>query len=239
MSQKNQVFWGEGVAFVDGVEVFEVQELVFNFGIEVLEALKGDGGGNIRVPTRQPISGRCGFLGMNAPLFAKLTGATNATGYRKRVRGEAQTKVTNDVTLANTPIANTVRIVADGANKLPLTQVSATPQVGEYTISGDTITLNASQTEDDFLIDYVYVDGANGLTATIAPNSLPDSFELIGTLRTKELFADSKDDIVVYAAKCERTSEFTMGSQNGQISTPGFDFSVRIDSSGDFEVTFP
>lgn len=239
MSLYNQILWGEGVAFADGVELFEIQNLIVNFGVDVIEGVKGDGGGNIIVPVSQPISGRAEFLGMNPDNFAILTGASNATGRYVRVRQEAQTKSTNTITLSNTPLSNSERVIASGANKIPLKRVAATPAVGEYTISGDTITLNASQSESDFLIDYIYSDGSNGITSTFGPSTLPSSFEMIGTLRTKELFGDTTNDLVFKATKCERTSEFGLGAANRAFANPGFDFNIRVDSSGDLIVSWP
>lgn len=236
----NQIMWGEGVAFVNGKEAFDIQELSFNFGVEVLEALKGDGGGNIRIPTNQPITGRCGFLGLNDGLFSTLTGSTTATGTVKRIRSESLTKSTNDVTLSqSTVIENTLRVVPDGTNKQPLVKVDSSPAVGQYTISSGVITLNASQTETVFNCSYLYTDSANGETSRFGPNSLPSSFELYGSLRTKELFGDTTGDIIIKAAKCERVSEFTVGGQNGAISTPGFDINARVDALGDVEIYWP
>ncbi len=240
MSDRNQIMWGEGIVFVDGVEAFDVQELAFNFGVEVLEAVKGDGGGNIRIPTNQPISGRCGMLGLNGPLFNKLTGASSVTGTKKRIRSEAISKVGNDLTLAqNTAIEETLRVVASGSNNLPLTRVASSPAVGQYSFAAGVVTLNAGQTETEFVVSYIYTDSVNGETSQFSANSLPASFALWGSLRTKELFGNTTDDLIIYAGKCERVSEFSMGGQIGAISTPGFDFSCRVDSEGDFEVYWP
>ena len=199
MSVKNQVMWGEGIIYKDGRELFEAQEILYNFGIEALEAAKGDGGGNIREVTRQVLSGRLGILGLNAETFGALTGATAAAGTLKRVRGESVTKSTNTLTLAQSTgiIANAIRGVPAGSNKQPLTQVASTPAVGEYSISGNVLTLNASQTESDFTVDYIYTDSSDGTTSTLGPNDLPDSFELYSTLRTREQFSDEKGDILI------------------------------------------
>lgn len=238
MSLNNYVMWGEGVAHVDGVELFDVQNLSVTFGVEVIEAVKGDGGGKIRLPVGSDLNGRCEFLGLNAEMLGVLAGTTSAVGTVKRIRNEEQSKSTNTVTLANTPLANSVRIVADGANKVPLKQVAATPAVGEYSISGAAITLNASQSEDDFIISYMYVVAGSGLTARFGPNSLPSSFELLGSLRAKELFSDVKSDLIIKAAKVERTSELNVGAANRAFANPGFDFNIRVDSLGDLELYF-
>jgi len=232
--------WGEGVAFVDGLESFETQEILFNFGVESLEAAKGDGGGKIREVTQQLLTGRMGFLGMNPDLFGALTGATNAAGTLKRVRNESVTKSTNSLTLAQTNVNDkSLRVVPTGANKQPLSKVASSPAVGEYSISGNVLTLNASQTETIFTISYIYTDSSNGIASTVAPGDVPDSFELLSTIRNREQYSDVKGDIIVHALKCVRTSEFGLGASNGQISKPGFDFEIRNDASGDFKVYWP
>lgn len=234
--------WGEGVAFLDGYELFEIQELLVNFGLNALEAVKGDGGGNIVIPTNQLITGRAGFLGLNAATFAKLTGGSSATGTKKRIREEELTVSTNTVTTSQTPIVNTMRVIEEGSNKQPLKQVSGAPSADdEYQVSGTTITFNAGAFADGttIVVSYIYSDGADGETVQIGATDLPSSFELYGSLRTKEKFSNVKGDIIIYAAKCERTGEFSMGSAVGNISTPGFDFNVEIDNPGDLEIYFP
>jgi len=235
----NQILWGEGVAFIDGVEAFEVQELSVAFPLEVLEFTKGDGGGKGTIPVGQSYQGRAGFLGMNASIFSKLTGSTTSTGTKKRIRNEKLTKSTDTLTCSQTPIADTLRVVPAGSNKQPLKRVSGSPQVGEYSVSGTTITLNASQPESDFYVSYIYTDSSSGETSQLSPSSLPNSFELYGSLRTKELFSDVKGDVIIYAAKCERTSEFGLGGAIGNVSTPGFDFNIRVDNAGDLEFYWP
>ncbi len=238
----NQILWGEGVAFLGGKELFEIQELSLNTGLESLTAKKGDGGGNIVIPTSQPITGRASFLGLNASTFAALTGGAITSGAtQKRIRSEELTVATNAVTTSQTPITNTMRVVEKGSAKQPLKQVTTPAAADEYSISGTTITFNTGTFSDGtkILVSYFYADASAGETVSIGPDDLPSSFELRGSLRTKELFADSKGDIIFYAAKCERTSEMNMGGSVGDISTPGFDFSIRIDNEGDLEIYFP
>jgi hypothetical protein len=238
----NQIMWGEGVAFIGGKEAFEVQELSINFGLSILTAQKGDAGGAISIPTGQPITGRANFLSMNAALLATLTGGSSATGTKKRIRGENLTVASNAVTASETPITNTMRIIEQGANNVPLKQVAGAPAAAdEYSVSGTTITFNTGTFANGIIIEasYFYTDGADGETVTIEPTDLPDSFELYGSIRTKDKFAGTKGDIVIYAAKCERTSEIAINSGVGNIATPGFDFNIEVDNSGDLLIYFP
>ena len=237
----HQSMWGEGVAFIGGKEGYDVQNLMINLGLESISFRKGDAGGNAVVNTGQPITGRLEFKGINAALLATLTGGSSATGTRTRIREEALTVATDAVTASQTPIANTMRVVEQGSNNVPLKQVAASPETDEYTVSGTTITFNASAFEDGIIImvSYFYVAGAAGETVTIDPTDLPGSFELQGSVRTKEHFADTKSDIIFYAAKCVRTSEIPLGGPVGDFGGIGFDFNIELDNSGDFLVYFP
>lgn len=240
-NQKN-ILWGEGVVFADGIELFDAQELSVNFGINNLSAPKGDGGGNINVSSGQPITGRINFLGMNASVLSLLTGGIVATGTTKRIRGEELTVASNAVTTSQTAIVNTLYVVEKGGNKIPLKRLaSGSPSAAdEFSVSGTTITLNTGTFADGakILASYFYLDGSNGETVSLAPNSLPDEFELMGSVRAKEAFGGTKGDMIFKAAKCTRTSEFGVGGTNGNITIPGFDFEIRIDNQGDFEAYF-
>jgi len=110
--------WGEGLMFIDGEMVPEMQEIGLNFGVENISDRKGDGGGNINVIAGQPISGRVNFLGMDPVLFAKLTGGSNAAGTLLRKRPTTIAKVTNSVTIPDaTYVANTLTITPSGPIK--------------------------------------------------------------------------------------------------------------------------
>lgn len=237
----NQILWGEGVAFLDGKELFEIQELGLNIGINILTAEKGDGGGQINIPTGQPITGRANFLGMNASLLAALTGGAVSTGRQLRIRSEELVVASNAITTSQTAIPNTLRVIEKASGAQPLKKVASASAADEFSVSGTTITLNTGTFANGAVIavSYFYADASNGETVTIGPDDLPDSFELRGSLRTKELFGDTKGDVLFYAAKCERTSEISLGGALGSVSTPGFDFSVRIDVAGDLEIYMP
>jgi hypothetical protein len=231
--------WGEGVAFVDGEKAQELQEVGLNFGVKTIQDQKGDGGGNITEVLGAPIAGRVNIAAMNPALFAVLTGASNTVGTVKRIRKEELTKATNDLTLSETPITNTLEIIPFGASKSPLNQVASAPAIGEYSVSGVTVTLNASQTEAQFYCSYFYASGADGLTSKIGPTDLPSEFEMYVSMRAKDLFPGTKGDIIVYCAKCTRTSELALGASVSASAKPGFDFDVRIDTDDDFSVYWP
>lgn len=237
----NNYMWGVGKAFAGGKPLPEMQEIGINIGMEVLSATKGDGGGKITEPTSQPITGRINFLGMNSAIFALLTGGAVSTGSVKRVRNTQKTVSSNAISLSNTPILNTLEIVENGSSKVPLKRVASPAANDEYSISGTTVTFNTGAFADDtvILVSYFYDDTSNGETVKIDPGDLPDSFEVYASVRTREGYAGTLGDVVIYAAKCTRTSEFNMGASNSDIAQPGFDFEVRIDTADDFKVTFP
>lgn len=241
MATSNQklFIWGEGVMFVNGEEAQELQEVGLNIGINTIQAPKGDGGGNITVATGQPITGRAVLGAMNPELFAVLTGASNSTGTMKRMHKETLTKATDTLTTSQTPETDTLMVIPVGANKEPLKQVASSPQVGEYSVSGTTITLNSSQPETQFNVSYFYEDSSDGQTTSFGPDDLPDEFELWASMRAKDLWPGTKGDIIINAAKCVRTSEIALGSAVGASAKPGFDFEIRVDNDGDLKVYWP
>lgn len=237
----NQIMWGEGIAFAGGKELFDIQEITINFGITGIQFQKGDGGANVFIPTGQPLTGRAGFLGLNAALLATLTGGSTATGTKKRIRSEELSVSTNTVTASQTPIANTMRVIRKGASYQPLKQVASPANDDEYSVSGTTITFNTGAFADAVVIQvsYVYSDGANGETLTLDPNDLPSNFELYAALRTREEFSQTKADVVAYFSSVDRNGDFGLGGSIGNASVPGFDFNINNNASGDVEIYFP
>lgn len=237
----NQILWGEGIAFIGGNELFDIQEITINFGLTGIQFPKGDGGANIFIPTGQPLTGRAGFLGVNASMMATLTGGSVAAGTKKRIRGEELTVSSNAVTTSQTSITNTLRVIEKAAGAQPLKQVSSPSADDEYSVSGTTITFNASAFADGtkIKVSYIYADGADGETLTVDPDDLPSNFELYATLRTREDFSQVKGDIIAYFASVDRTGEFGLGGQIGNASVPGFDFNINNSSPGDVEFYYP
>lgn len=232
--------WGEGRLFLDGNQAFDVQNLGVNFGVDTIQGVRGDGGGQIIIPVGSIITARLEFGSLTAEVFNAITGAAAATGTVKRKRSNTLTKSTNDLTIADaTYVENTLMVVPTGANKNPLKRVASSPAVGEYTVSSTTITLNASQTEDDFDVTYFYTDAADGSTSRFSQSSLPSSFELWGSMRHKNPYDKTKNDLVFYAANCDRTSEFGLAAGNRDFAAPGFDANIIVSSSGDLDLYWP
>jgi len=232
--------WGEGRLFLGGNQAFDVQNLGVNFGVDTIQGVRGDGGGQIIVPAGSILTARLEFAGLTPEVFNLITGATAVVGTVKRKRSNTLTKSTNDLTIADaTYVENTLMVVPAGANKNPLKRVSSSPAVGEYTVSGTTITLNASQSEDDFDVTYFYTDAANGTTSRFSQSTLPSQFEMWGSLRHYNPYDGNQNDVIIYAAKCDRISEFGFAAGNRDFALPGFDANIVVSNAGDFEKYWP
>lgn len=225
-----------GNAFVDDVDLFDILDVAVSIELQAIEAQLNSG--RHIIPTEQFIGARCVVGSWNMNLIAKLTGGTITTGASVNRVNETLTKVTNALTLSQTPEdTQHLRIVPVGSSKEPLTKVSSAPSVGEYSISSTTVTLNASQTETQFVCTYFYADASYGETLTIDPDDLPSSFELLACAPAKDLFPDLDGNFIIEFAKCEilpGTVEISTGK--GEARTLEFSVNVRNDTSGDVKM---
>ena len=104
------------------------------------------------LPTANPLSGGDFFEVMQGGVNKKVTGAGISTliGASGFVDGETPSGAVNDVntvyTLANTPVAGSVKVYLNGV-RMKVTE--------DYTISGTTLTFStAPATGDNILVDY-------------------------------------------------------------------------------------
>lgn len=228
---KNLIMHATGYAFVGDNNLFDVTESLFKIGLETIEAaLKKS---KHYIPTGQPMSAHLVAAGFNFNLLSDLTGGTVAAGSIRKV-DEINTKVTNTVTLTETPESNDhLTIIPVGQNKEPLIKVAETPGVGEYTISTKAVTLNAGQTETTFRCIYFYADGSNGLSLTIDPDDVPDTFGLFLCVPVKDLFPDYDGNLIIDCAKAERISDIEIGGSKGAHKAFEMDVNIRNDNTGD------
>ena len=231
---KNVILYATGYAFLGDDDLFDITEAQLTLGLDVIEAqLKNS---VHTIATGQPLRAHLVAAGLNLNLLSRLTGGSVASGSKRKV-DEELTKSADALTLTQTPEdTNHIRIVPVGANKSPLAQVASSPSVGEYSISGTTVSLNASQSEDDFRCIYFYTDSTGGDTLSIDPDDLPSSFELFLTVPARDIFPGSDGDLIIEAAKAERTSEITIGGSKGNHQAFELDVNIRNDNNGDFKI---
>lgn len=223
-----------GFAWAGNDDLFEVSSFALNNVQDKLEvALKG---GTYPVPIRQNHRALVTVNTVTLDLIARLTGGSVTPG-STRPKIETLTKASNALTLTQTPKStDAIRVLPEGSSKSPLLQVSSAPSVGEYSISGTTITLNASQAEDDFTVTYLYEDGANGETLTIAPDDLPDTFSFFGVVKAEDVFPGQKGWFVAELAKVRRDSDITPISGGTDAQSFSFEVAVLNTSSGDIKI---
>lgn len=230
----NHILHSSGYCYLGDDDLFDVTDLQVTLGLNIIEAqLKNSVDA---IPTGQPLSGRIQVAGMNIPLLSRLTGGTVSTGSRK-LQKETLTKVSNALTLSQTPNdTDRIRITPVAADIPPLIQVASSPNTGEYSISGTTVTLNASQSESDFLCEYFYADASNGQTLALDPSDLPSSFKFMGAVPAKDVFSGVEGWLAIEAAKVQRTSEIVLGASKGNHTPLEFNINILNTTPGDFNI---
>ncbi len=234
---QNLVLHSAGNAWAGNDTLFDVLNFELEIGLETIDAALR--GGNYIIPVRQPITGRVTAAGMNLNLLSRLTGGTITTSSSTAVVDETLTKSTNTLTLSQTPVnTDAIRITPIGSDKSPLVQVASSPAVGEYSISGTTVTLNASQTETQFKCEYLYADSSNGETLQIDPDDLPSTFAYYGVVKAEDVFPGTAGHLVVELAKVQRTGSITIGGSQDTAQTFSFEVNVINTSFGDVKLSY-
>lgn len=190
------------------------------------------------IPTEQIIKVDVVQGSINVDMLSKLTGGTLSTGSRKLVE-ETLTKSTNTLTLSQTPEnVEHLIIIPVGNNTAPLLKVASAPAVGEFSVSGTTVTLNASQTETQFFCAYFYTDGSAGETLQINPTHLPTTtYRLFGAVPMADANTAERGYMVIECAKVQRSSgDFVLGGAKSSQDTPSLSLNVINTVPGDVKI---
>jgi hypothetical protein len=238
MSKANSLIMHScGNAFLGANPLFEVINFQFEIGLDVITAALR--GGDYTMPTRQPLKTTVTLGAWNLNVVSALTGGALSTGQSTAVVDETLTKSTNTVTLSNTPLdVDAIRITPIGSDKSPLIQVASSPAVGEYSISGTAVTLNASQSETQFKCEYLFNDTSNGERMVLAPDDLPSTFSYFGIVLAEDHFTGDKGHFVFEFAKVQRTGPITMGGSQDTPQTPQFEANIVNASEGDVRISY-
>lgn len=229
------IFLGDSATLGDD-DIFEPLDMTFTVGFEKIDAAIKSG--TYVIPTGQPMRVALSSAGMNPQLLARLTGGTVSAGCT-RPKIETITKSTNTVTLTETPAdSNVIRVTPVAVNVAPLKQVTSAPEVGEFSISGVTVTLNASQTQTDFECVYLYADGTNGDTLQIDPGDLPSTFSVFAIQPAEDIFPGTAGYLTIECGKVRRDSAFEFGGGKNAAKPLELEFSVVNVSAGDVKLHF-
>lgn len=221
-----------GIIFADGYDFHHPINFELVIGWEAIEAALKDG--VYIIPTGQPVRGVITSQTMNAPLLAMLTGGTLAAGCT-RPKEERLTKAGDALTLSQTPAnTNAIRIQPVGSSVAPLIQVASGPAVGEYSISGTTVTLNASQTQTQFDCTYLYADAVNGDKLPLDPGDLPSTFELMSAVKAEDVFPGTSGWVVFEAAKVQRNGEIVFRNGKGESNPLEIPINIYRTAPNDF-----
>lgn len=225
-----------GYIFLGDDDIYEPLDLTFTVGFEKIDAAIKSG--TYVIPTGQPMRIAMSSAGMNPELLARLTGGTVTAG-STRPKIETLTKSGDALTLSETPAdTDAIRVTPVGSGTSPLVQVASSPTVGQYSISGTTVSLNASQTQTQFECVYLYADGTNGDYVQIDPDDLPSTFAVFAIQPAEDIFPGTAGYVVIECGKVRRDSAFEFGGGKNTAKTLDMEFSVVNTSPGDVKVHF-
>lgn len=150
-------------------------------------------------------------------LLQLLSGGTFTSGSTTVPNTETIT-IAATVTLAQTPVALSDAVYYK-ADLTPLTRVALTPTAGQYSISGSTLTFEATDVGKEAIVVYDYTATA-GETIAILNSSKSTPFKLIAHATVKQDDASTTDvPIRIVAYKCQLVGSFNLDFQRKQAST--------------------
>lgn len=234
MRNQSIVVNNTGFMFADGQPFLQPIRFIMQFGWDKIEhTLKN---GKYIVPTGQPLRVLVSHTGFNVELLSQLTGGAVTAG-AARLQDETLTKSTNTLTLTQTPKDTNALVVQPiGTDVAPLLPVGSSPSLGEYSISGTTVTLNASQPETTFKCIYVYDDVTNGDQMQLDPDDFPSTVKMFGIISLEDINVRNKGYLITELAKCQRDSAFNLGAQTGSPSPLELEYNVINAIPGDVKI---
>lgn len=234
MKSQNILMNATGFVFLGDSAIYQAVRFQLQIGFEKIDvALRT---GTYVIPVSQPMRVLLSMQGLNVELLSKLTGGTVTAGAKRWIE-EVLTKATNQLTLTQTPVGLDAPVVQPfGTNVAPLIKVASSPGLGEFSISGTTITLNASQPETQFKVSYLYDDATNGDMLQIDPDDLPGTLSCFGIVPLKEIHADKSGFLVAELAKIQRDSALNLGNEISAANPLEGEFNVINAIPGDVKL---
>jgi hypothetical protein len=237
-----------GIIFdhTNDVELPNQAEIAINSEISNIEIPSGDSFGDCTIPTQQTITGRFSWRDMTPELWAALvSGSTATTGVIHHISKEAVAISSDTATVAQTPYQG-----ADGAGNYPMVvvgptgktykQVASAPGAGEYSISGQVLTFEASELEDDEIVTISYFYSADsGTKVSFSPSDIPGATHYLFAMKIYSCREGAwKGYLVGELKKVVRTSAVGIGPGVADAATMGFDWKATIDVATDGYLAF-
>ena len=239
------VLTGKGciVDVTTGLVYGGVQEFKLQNELETRSFPAGDRWSSYTVPTGVNWRGEIAFKALDAATLKVVLGGQSSTGRVLEVLDEGalvpeeapytvQLDFDDNVSLSET--------VRDGSGHC-FKRVDGDPGAGEYEISGDTLTFNASDAGKEVHLGYLRLDSGAGDKLIVGPEDVPQKFSLYGVLRGHDLIEGTAPAarFAVYLADCRRTGEFKFGAPVGGIGSFTLSFTAQNNQAGDVVFYLP
>ena len=161
--------------------------------------------------------------------IAQKLGKSITTGASQAPKREVLTvDGSNQVELAQTPVSGTLKVyILTGTRDLSTEQTSGTPATteNEYSISGTTITLNATSCAEDskVVVYYEYATGSNSKTIKITADDFPSFIRITGTGVVDDDVTGTRIPITFDIKKAKVKIDFDLTMQSDSATEINFD----------------
>jgi hypothetical protein len=170
--------------------------------------------------------------------LAQLTGQDITTGTVDIPAREVLTVASGAVTLAATPVSGTLSVykLVDGRDYGTEQTAGSSAVVNQYTLTGQTITVNATSCPDGskVIVEYKYTAAATTDTITFTANKFTEYMKINGIGVWFDEYAGSNETVIfeIFKAKPKNNFTLTQKSTEATVLTMEFDLMTVDDASG-------
>lgn len=182
-----------------------------------------------------------GTMKLDMPLvdynfLAQLTGTPITLGTANIPKREVLTVASGAVTLAATPVTGTLNVyILDSGRDYGTEQTSGSSAVvNEYTLSGQTVTLNATSCADasKVICEYTYAAPSTTNTITFTANNFPEYMKIDGIGIWLDEYTGTNKTVVFEVHKCKPKPNFTITQKSTEATMLSMEFDLfTIDDS--------
>lgn len=208
---------------VAGVELYSPYANTFNLNITSdTDYAMANGSRAVRFDSNKQGSIEMEFDVFEIKLLAILFGMTDTTGSTNVFAREVEEAPGTTITLGDTPLADSVSVYILEADKVGHASeiVDGDPtNVGEYSIAGSTITLNATDGAKNIVVYYTKASAADVVKWELSANDFPVGYTLDFVTTTKAKYDNSLHNMNVIARNAVPMTDSSVAFSEGTHAT--------------------
>lgn len=162
-------------------------------------------------------------------LLALLGGDDMVTGAQSVYKREEFTITGGTVTLSQTPVTDSQVVFAlTGTRDLgqEYTKVPSGPTGNQYSISGSTLTFNASENGKKIVVWYQYTTAATANKVAIKANKFPKTVKITAEGLWRDVETDTDKVVAVTVHKAKPAPNFTLTTSSTDVTTLDMQFEM-------------